>query len=342
MAATISGTTLPLGRASRWRSAGRDRPRSVSVRAVTRDVRDPSRAMHPPANYTVERVLRYPGGRERRIRYPLPRPPNEDPSDDHDDGFLGDDFYWGGPNELAWGGPTTFTNRRKSSPKDTSKQRKESLPPKKRAEPPLTPTASSTEAHSETEAAKRFFDAMWDLPTATPAAQPAAKADEIPASPAGLLRHITSDGYKKAQEDLSAKVARSYEVLTECPWVLPRKVFCLAADSVETEKPKSYSLRTRMDIEGAADEMSKVFRKSKPGIGKKFQFNKVVDGLIVFEDAEDAGDFKAHLKDDGYLQVGSTSTPASTCKRPAAHHYLTSHTHDGPPPLHPMGICHSM
>eukprot|EP00192_Tetraselmis_astigmatica_P021310 CAMPEP_0117689078 /NCGR_PEP_ID=MMETSP0804-20121206/24248_1 /TAXON_ID=1074897 /ORGANISM="Tetraselmis astigmatica, Strain CCMP880" /LENGTH=289 /DNA_ID=CAMNT_0005501727 /DNA_START=424 /DNA_END=1290 /DNA_ORIENTATION=+ len=262
MAATISGTTLPLGRASRWRSAGRDRPRSVSVRAVTRDVRDPSRAMHPPANYTVERVLRYPGGRERRIRYPLPRPPNEDPSDDHDDGFLGDDFYWGGPNELAWGGPTTFTNRRKSSPKDTSKQRKESLPPKKRAEPPLTPTASSTEAHSETEAAKRFFDAMWDLPTATPAAQPAAKADEIPASPAGLLRHITSDGYKKAQEDLSAKVARSYEVLTECPWVLPRKVFCLAADSVETEKPKSYSLRTRMDIEGAADEMSKVIVSS--------------------------------------------------------------------------------
>ena len=82
--------------------------------------------------------------------------------------------------------------------------------------------------------------------------------DSIPSSASDFLRQVTSEEYKKAQEDLNAKIQGSYEVLTECPWVLPRKVFCLAADALETENPKSYTLRTRMDIEGAADELSKV------------------------------------------------------------------------------------
>ena len=100
MAASLSGTTTlrPAQRAAASPLGRPDRSAGLLVKAVAKDSRESLRSRRR-RGATAERVLRYPGGRERRIRYPLP----ESSADESDDGFLGDDCYWGGPNELAWG-----------------------------------------------------------------------------------------------------------------------------------------------------------------------------------------------------------------------------------------------
>lgn len=45
----------------------------------------------------------------------------------------------------------------------------------------------------------------------------ARQRSELPSSPAALLRHINSQAYRQAQQDMLSRVSSSYEVGLSCP-----------------------------------------------------------------------------------------------------------------------------
>ena len=109
---------------------------------------------------------------------------------------------------------------------------------------------------------------------------------ELPNSPAELLRHISSEGYRQAQRDLAARVSTSYEacgvhcmlhayphhllapcperrrlglqVLEGSPWVQSRPLYVLATQQPGREAGMTYTLRTRVARPAAEDELSRV------------------------------------------------------------------------------------
>jgi len=244
-------------------------------------------------------VLRYPGGRERRIRYPVPAAEPEEEEEESADS--GEDVWESNWAACAWGPwgcalPGTDAGA-EGSPGNQAPQAAAA------ADPAAVPQESPPER--SLDQSKRFFDDLWELDSAPAAGGEGSQAPDLPSSPAELLRHVTSDEYQAAQAEEWARVRDSYQVLTTCPWVAPRPLFCLAlARPEDAGAPhSSYTLRTRVEVEGASAELDKVFRKSKPGIGSKFQVDKLTDGLVAFGTPGAAEAFARSLEEEARAAV---------------------------------------
>jgi hypothetical protein len=68
----------------------------------------------------------------------------------------------------------------------------------------------------------------------------------LPDSPAAFLRFLQSDTFKRQQQDEQARVAGSYELLTGSPWVESRQLTVLALRRGGAEHPTVYTLPTSM------------------------------------------------------------------------------------------------
>ena len=68
----------------------------------------------------------------------------------------------------------------------------------------------------------------------------------MPDSPAEFLRFLQSDDYKKKQQEEQELVRGSYELLTGSPWVTSRQLSVLALQQVDEEHPTVYTLPTSM------------------------------------------------------------------------------------------------
>ena len=71
-----------------------------------------------------------------------------------------------------------------------------------------------------------------------------ASSSTLPDSPAAFLRYVQSDEYKRQQQSEAAQVQDSFTVLTSCPWVLPRQLSVLALAQDGSEHPTMYTLPT--------------------------------------------------------------------------------------------------
>jgi hypothetical protein len=67
-------------------------------------------------------------------------------------------------------------------------------------------------------------------------------ASALPDSPAELLRLLNSDAYKRQQQSEAAQIRRSFSLLTECPWAVPRQLSVLALQRPGQEHPAMYTL----------------------------------------------------------------------------------------------------
>ncbi|KAL4437392.1 hypothetical protein ABPG75_004531 [Micractinium tetrahymenae] len=231
------------------------------------------------AERTYERVLRYPDGKERRIRYPLP--PAEDPrSEDLTDGCWADSCWE--PRE-AWRG--SFAASAGSC----------GLAP-----PPPAP-APATAAPAQPASFVPEKPAEPERP-------------RMPSSPMELLRYLNSPEYRQAQEEQWARVRGSYEVLDQVPWVAPKPLYLLTVEQappagsagVAAEAPRaglSYSLRTRVARKDAEDELSRVLRRRAPDGGPLIRCSEMKDGVVAFEDEADAERYGQMLEADGDAQV---------------------------------------
>lgn len=64
----------------------------------------------------------------------------------------------------------------------------------------------------------------------------------LPSSPAALLAYLSSDKFASERRKLLDKVAGSYEVLHGCPWLYPRPLLTVAMHKEGQEHPSTYTL----------------------------------------------------------------------------------------------------
>ncbi|EFN60161.1 expressed protein [Chlorella variabilis] len=262
------------------RPAGRP---AVCCRAVVRRVEAFAQGYSPGYGSrgfdgTYERVLRYPDGKERRIRYPLPPPAEEVKEEDVTDGCWATDCWI--PREQHWGGP----------PRGAS------------AGATATAVVASAAASPPAQHPADFLPQQ-------PPAQP--ERAQVPSSPMELLRYLNSPEHKQSQEQLWQKVRGSYEVLCEVPWVAPRPLYLLAmqqtaaaaAAAAEPSPGLTYSLRTRVARADTEDELSRVLRRRAADGSPLIRCSEMRDGVVAFEDEADAERYGQLLEAEGLAEV---------------------------------------
>lgn len=157
------------------------------------------------------------------------------------------------------------------------------------------------------------IDHPWDIPAFGPSAslEPTAyaitdatrtaprKVSELPSSPAELLRYLTSDDYKRAQQEMWDRVRSSYQIMHGCPWVAPKPLYVLAARQRASDAGMTYTLRTRISRKEAEDELSRVLKRTRADGSALIRVEQLVDGVVAFEDEANAARFAALLEAEG-------------------------------------------
>lgn len=219
------------------RPAGRP---AVCCRAVVRRVEAFAQGYSPGYGSrgfdgTYERVLRYPDGKERRIRYPLPPPAEEVKEEDVTDGCWATDCWipreqhWGGPPRGASAGATATAVVASAAASPPAQHPADFLPQQPPAQVrPRAACAVPPPSRSGRRATARFMHRRpAPLPclgrrrrlpaprtfragAGTPPLQP--ERAQVPSSPMELLRYLNSPEHKQSQEQLWQKVRGSYEV----------------------------------------------------------------------------------------------------------------------------------
>ena len=179
----------------------------------------------------LQRVLRYPDGRVRTIRYPVPscspissvgvarmgaqpwpQPPSPpspegdwyicselDDSCTFDPGFTDHvDLPGAAPVEEIWG---------------------------------AKPDKAHPGSHDRPSGATR-----------APKMDPVEEFGALPSSPAALLEYLSSDRFSSERQKLQDKVAASYEILHGSPWLYPRPLYCIAIRKDGQEHASTYTL----------------------------------------------------------------------------------------------------
>lgn len=244
---------------------------------------------------TYERVLRYPNGDERRIRYPLPPTPEEASSEDLTDGCWANtcwefrEQHWGGPPPRSGGGTATAERVRSAA-----------------ASPPAAPSPADF------------------MPRQPPLAEP--ESTPLPSSPMELLRFLTSPEHQQSQQQLWDNVRASYEVLSEVPWVAPKPLYLLATQQQQARQQQhqaaqqqaqqqahgqpgapapglTYCLRTRVARQDQEDELSRVLQRRAADGSPLIRCSEMRDGVVAFEDEADAERYGQMLEAEGSAEV---------------------------------------
>lgn len=236
----------------------------MKPRATTSHARAGAVSPHVTSTRGAERLLRYPDGRVRCIRYPSISAESDIQPDQFDvtisyeedwDSDHWDDIDWAWDVTSQWDRP---------SPSSLA-----------------TPAASrqSAEGHAPSKARHTFT------------------------SPADLLRTLNSEGYLQAQLEEMQKVKDSYEVHTGCPWVQSRPVFVLIQQQPNSDVPLTYTLRTKVSWFAAENELSKVLGRRRPDGSPIIKVDQLRDGIVLFEDLGSAEQFSNYLEADKNSEV---------------------------------------
>ncbi|EIE24301.1 hypothetical protein COCSUDRAFT_62803 [Coccomyxa subellipsoidea C-169] len=132
---------------------------------------------------------------------------------------------------------------------------------------------------------------------------PSERVTALPSSPAELLRYISSEPYKQAQQELQERVSTSYEVLEGSPWVMSRPVYVLASKQADREAGLTHTLRARVSRPEAENELSRVLGRRRADGRSLISVLEMRDGIITFESEADAQRYGALLEAEGHLEV---------------------------------------
>jgi hypothetical protein len=229
----------------------------------------------PHSKETYERVLRYPDGRERRIRYPVPSDDGSTVNASLDSCGVVEEWETRNAYKAASKGKTMSTTA-------TS----QIVTPVNPQEPGFSPTPPSEQDQSDE--------------LLLPAAPPAISPEPFPDSPLALLRYLNSDAHKESQKQEWEEVKNSFEILQGCPWPLPRPVYVLAARQADNEAGLTHTLRTRLPLSDVENELTSLLRGTNHGKKKPLiSCSELVDGVITFEAEDDAERYGQLLEENG-------------------------------------------
>jgi hypothetical protein len=279
-------------------AGARPRPRARTAPAPARAF-----AGAPPGERPRERVLRYPNGLERRIRYPDPPEgaaasaaaasssgssgalatldaPSCDPVCDAFFDFsegAASDF---GENE-AWDALAGWRGGQAVEANDRGAE-----------------SDAGGAAPAGAAAPEAARPAPANAPAEAPADAPARRGAGSFDSPLELLRYYTSDAQQAAARREWEETCASYDILAGCPWPAPRSLFVLAAlAAAEGAAARTHTLRARLPREELEDELTRVLGgRRRPDGSPLIRCGALVDGIVAFEDAEAAKVYGAALE----------------------------------------------
>ncbi|KAK9803766.1 hypothetical protein WJX73_004072 [Symbiochloris irregularis] len=198
-----------------------------------------------------ERILRYPGGKERRIRYPATDEVDVEP----------------------W-------NPYSSYEEDWDFDR--------------------WSAHSmwAAEAASSAGPAPQTAESASPPQQ-----QGMPGTAGDLVQYLSSDDYKKAQQEQWQQLRGMYQVLQSSPWVQSRPLHIIALLDPGSETAMTYTLRTRIQ-RSTGSELDLLLGGRKGANGRSvLHTSDMREGIIAFDDESDAERYRTLLQAETDAQV---------------------------------------
>ncbi|KAI8107102.1 hypothetical protein M9434_001747 [Picochlorum sp. BPE23] len=223
---------------------------------------------------TCERVLRYPDGHERRIRYPCPMA---------EEMIVGD--VQGHVCDLE-----------EEEEEETS----------------VAEASIDVEYRGDVGTWNRTFEDSWDGSSVVGDEVFINKEEEdgLPTqSPLELLRFVMSDAYKEKQKNEYEEVKNSFDICHGCPWPVPKAVYTLAVqDARAAAAARVYAPRTRIFQEGVQSEMTMLLEENRRKNGKVrktkpvIECSSMVDGVVIFQDESQAMAFGKELE----KHVGNT------------------------------------
>lgn len=153
------------------------------------------------------------------------------------------------------------------------------------APPAARPEEEEEDAKAEEGASAPGADASTtDAPTAP---------SSIPDTPTELLRKMNSPSFLLSSKLEWDYAKSSFEVLHACPWVEPRPLFVLAAQDTSA----TFTLRTRVRRDQEEDDLNRLLGGSK----KRLEVSHLTDGVVSFESHDRASDFASAQSSEDLL-----------------------------------------
>ena len=229
---------------------------------------------------TLERVLRYPDGRERRIRYPCP---DGDDVQQRGDSLSGGGRWQGrGEKGLMYSGDDDDDDNGYSGnfvQTEKKGKRRESVKSEKTCEDSCIVEKANGMAggamKEEEEVVKNVLESK---------------------SPLELLKYLTSAEYKEEQEREWQAVKDSFDIHHGCPWPIPKPVYTVVVQQ-EDGAGQVHTLRTRIAQEEVENELNTLlgFHNKRKNNNKEnsavIRCSSLVDGVVVFEDEDRADEY---------------------------------------------------
>eukprot|EP00892_Ulva_mutabilis_P005700 jgi/Ulvmu1/3501/UM162_0008.1 len=264
-----------LGVACRRRDTGAS-GRNIGVKAHT------STAVRP----TYDRILRYPDGAVRTIRYP------DDPVAQSGVETAGSE---GAPSDWHICGENDSSCTFSPNFDDES-----SLPGAAPVEQLWGTVAPSKQVPPADKEATPFLEEF----------------DQLPASPAALLEFLASDAYRQAQGAHTDQVHESFKILHGCPWVAQRPLLTVAVPQRSREEPAAYTLPVAVQQDDHGAELARLV--GDPSLAGKLTHRRMQDGVIAFADASAAMQFRDKLQAAGSLAAALTEVDSHALFRASA------------------------
>lgn len=215
---------------------------------------------------TLERVLRYPDGRERRIRYPCP-----DGDDVQQRGDSSSGGRWqgrGGKGIVYSDDDDDYSGNFVQT--ETKGKKRESVKTEKKCEDLCV------------EKTNKISGTVKDVLESK--------------SPLELLKYLTSAEYKEEQEREWQAVKDSFDVHHGCPWPIPKPVYTIVLQQEDGGGHTLHTLRTRIAQEEVESELNMLLGFNNKNNEKNensavIRCSSLVDGVVAFEDEDQADEY---------------------------------------------------
>lgn len=234
---------------------------------------------------THDRILRYPDGAVRTIRYPDSVQQQSTPQSVSTTESLTSDWHICGENDSGCAFDPNFDDEC-------------SLPGAAPVEQLWGTAAPGTTKPAEKESQLRD------------------EFDQLPSSPAALLEFLASDEYMQAQQAQTARIKQSFKVLHGCPWVAQRPLLTVVVPQRGKDEPAAYTLPVAVEQDGQSMELAKLV--GSPSLARKLTHRHMQDGIIAFANAHAAMRFRDELQTSGTLAAALTEVDSHTLFRASA------------------------
>lgn len=276
----------------------------TSVRSTFSPYLGSSRRCTATRASTQDRVLRYPDGNVRHIRYPV----SETIDDEDDVGTAWDVACFPSRPQQSAAKPAAVSP---SQPQLQPRQKAPAKPQPQPKQPEATPSPPQHAITSSSDAPAAY--ASGPSSSNSGSATPSTNLSDTTA----FLESLFVSSYAAAQPEVD--INHCFQVLDGCPWLIPRPVYVLTLGELRPGDPLAagssspsasggdslvgctYTLRTKVVQKDASGQLAQLL--GKPHLASALEVAHMRDGVVTFETPDAAAIYATRLEEEGETKV---------------------------------------